>query len=345
MNRAWPAIFPIALLPPLIFHWLPLWRRNGIWFGVTVAPGYTDGPEARTVLHRFRIAIWLLALAAISVTVLGPPAIFPWALPAAMTLEIVGALAAFVHARRQTLPHALHPSPVRSVSLMAPPEGLPGGAAAALVPFAILGAGALYLYLNWSRIPERFPVHWGIDGSPDGWNGRTWQGVYTPLLLGAVHCGLMLLIALGVLRASPRGRVAANAAASAQLRRVMLQFLVAAVWGMALLLAVVSLAPLLPEHPLGNLPPILISFGLLALAIPFVWRLIRIGRTIGSGGDGTPDQCWKLGIFYFNPADAAIFVEKRFGIGYTCNFANRTTWLFLGLLFLFSLVPVLLRYL
>jgi uncharacterized membrane protein len=262
-----------------------------------------------------------------------------------MTLEVGGALAAFVYARRQTLPHAVRPSPVRSVSLTAPREGLPGGVAAVFVPFAILAAAALYLYLNWSCIPERFPVHWGIDGSPDRWSGRSWQGVYAPLLLGAVHSGLMLLIGLGILRASPRGRVAANAAATAQLRRVVLQFLIAAVWGMTLLLASVSLTPLLSERPLGNLPPILIALGLLALAIPFVWRLIRIGRTTGSGGDGTPDQCWKLGIFYFNPADPAIFVEKRFGIGYTCNFANRTTWLFGGLVLLFSLVPVLLRYL
>jgi len=344
MNRAWPAIFPIALLP-LIFHWMPLWRRNGIWFGVTVAPGYTDGPEARSVLHRFRIAIWLLALAAVTVTALGAPADFPWAFPAAMTLELAGALTAFAHARRRTLPHAVSPSPVRSASLTVAPEGLPGGFAAVLVPFAILGATALYLSLNWSRIAERFPVHWGIDGSPDRWSGRTWQGVYTPLLLGAAHCGLMLLIGLGILRFSPRGRVAANAAASAQFRRAILQFLVAAVWGMALLLAAVSLAPVLGESPLGNWPPILIALGLLALAIPFVWRLIRIGRTTGGGGDGTPDQCWKLGIFYFNPADAAIFVEKRFGIGYTINFGNRTTWLFGGLTLLFSLVPVLLRYL
>src|ERR1035441_10892906 len=74
MTHAWSTIFPIALLP-LIFHWMPLWRRNGIWFGVTVAPGYEDCPQARTVLHSYRIAIWLLALAAIAVTAFGPPAI------------------------------------------------------------------------------------------------------------------------------------------------------------------------------------------------------------------------------------------------------------------------------
>src|ERR1019366_4446389 len=116
MNRAWPAIFPIALLP-LIFHWMPLWRRNGIWFGVTVAPGYTDGPEARSVLHRFRIAIWLLALAAVTVTALGAPADFPWAFPAAMTLELAGALPPLAHARRQTPPHAASPTPPPSPPL------------------------------------------------------------------------------------------------------------------------------------------------------------------------------------------------------------------------------------
>jgi uncharacterized membrane protein len=163
--------------------------------------------------------------------------------------------------------------------------------------------------------------------------------------LGAVHCGVMLLIGLGILHASPRGRVPANAAATTQFRRAMLQFLVATVWGMAFLLAAVSLGRVFAERPFGNLPPLAISVALIALTIPFLWRIIRINRTIGGGGDGTPDECWKLGFFYCNPADPALFIEKRLGIGYTCNFGNPTTWLVLGLILLFSLVPVLLRYL
>ena len=342
MNRAWSAIIPIALLP-LIFHWMPLWRRNGIWFGVTVAPGYSDGSEARRVLQRFRIAIWVLALAAAGMAVLGAPAQFPWALAAAVTLEIGGALAAFAHARRQTLPHAVRPNPVRSASLTDAPERMPGGIFAMLVPFAILGAAAVYLYYYWDLIPQRFPIHWDGLGAPDRWAERSWKTVFTPLLEGAIQCGLMLLIGLGILRASPRGRVAANAAASAQFRRVMLQFLTAAVWGMALLLAAVALVPR-SGNSIGTLP-LLIMLGLFALALVFVVRIIGISRTIGSGGDGTPDECWKLGMLYFNPADPAIFVEKRFGVGYTCNFGNRMIWLFLGLIVVFSLIPLLLRYL
>jgi uncharacterized membrane protein len=342
MNRAWSAIIPIALLP-LIFHWMPLWRRNGIWFGVTVAPGYSDGSEARRVLQRFRIAIWILALAAAGLAVLCAPAQVPWALAAAVALEIGGALTAFAYAHRQTLPHAVRPNPVRSASLTDAPESLPGGIFAALVPFAILAAAAVYLYLNWDLIPQRFPVHWNVLGAPDRWADRSWRSVLAPLLLAAVHAGFMLLIAFGILRASPRGRVAANVAANAQFRRVMLQFLVAAVWGMSLTLAAVALAP--RSRNSLEILPLLLLLGLFALAIPFLVRLVRIGRSFRGGGDGTPDQCWKLGFLYFNPADPAIFVEKRLGIGYTCNFGNQAAWLFLGLLVLFSLVPILLRYL
>ena len=341
MNRAWYAIIPIALLP-LLFHWMPLWRPNGIWFGVTVAPGYADGPDARRVLQRFRIAIWVLALAAAGMAVLGAPAQVPWALAAAVTLEIGGALAAFAYARSQTLPHAVRPDAVRSASLTAATERMPGGIFAVLVPFAILAAAAVYLYLNWDLLPQRFPVHWDVLGGP-GWAERSWQSVFAPLLLGAVHAGFMFLIAFGILRASPRGRIAANAAANTQFRRVILQFLVAAVWGMALLVAAVALGPR-SRDSIETLTPLAI-LGLLALTIPFLVRLVLIGRKFRAGGDGTPDQCWKLGFLYINPADPAIFVEKRLGIGYTCNFGNQTAWVFLGLILLFSLIPVLLRYL
>jgi uncharacterized membrane protein len=42
------------------------------------------------------------------------------------------------------------------------------------------------------------------------------------------------------------------------------------------------------------------------------------------------DRSWKLGQFYFNPADPALFVEKRFGIGYTCNFGRPAAWVLIG---------------
>ncbi len=49
-----------------------------------------------------------------------------------------------------------------------------------------------------------------------------------------------------------------------------------------------------------------------------------------------------LAIFYYNPADPALWVEKRFGIGWTFNFGHPRAWFILGAILLFAAaVPVL----
>ena len=38
--------------------------------------------------------------------------------------------------------------------------------------------------------------------------------------------------------------------------------------------------------------------------------------------DRADKKYWKLGVFYLNKEDKALFVQKRFGIGMSFNFAN-----------------------
>ena len=45
------------------------------------------------------------------------------------------------------------------------------------------------------------------------------------------------------------------------------------------------------------------------------------------------DEHWKLGILYLNRDDASLFLPKRFGIGWTMNFAHPAAWaIILGLI-------------
>ena len=45
------------------------------------------------------------------------------------------------------------------------------------------------------------------------------------------------------------------------------------------------------------------------------------------------DEHWKLGVFYYNPDDASLFLPERFGIGWTMNWARPAVWaiMFAGL--------------
>ena len=313
MIPTWMAAVPVAVFP-LAMHWLPNWRRNGLWFSVTVAADYPRSEFARATLRGFRMTIWLLALAALALVLLAPATARGWTLPLAMGIEVAGLLMALEHARRRTLPHAVRPEAVRSVGLIESPERMPFGAAAPLVPLAMLGGAAVYVVFS-----------------------DTWRTAQTALWGGMLETAVMLLMGYGILRKSPRARVAANAEATVRFRRVLVEYMVVAAWAMAAILAAVAVY--------RKLPPLVLQVVFPALAIPYVWRLIRLGRGGGAGGDGTPDECWKLGVFYFNPEDPAIFVEKRFGIGYTCNLANRGAWMFAGLVLALSLSPLLLRYL
>jgi uncharacterized membrane protein len=53
---------------------------------------------------------------------------------------------------------------------------------------------------------------------------------------------------------------------------------------------------------------------------------------------------WRL--FYYNPDDPSLFVEKQFGYGLDMNFAHRSAWYLLLFLILFPtlvvVVPILL---
>jgi uncharacterized membrane protein len=330
MNGEAGALVGLVLLMAALLHWLPTWRRRGLWFSVTVAPGFDATPEAQAALRSYRTAVWGLSLVATGCAVAGTRLAVP-ALPEAGVLcQALGASVAYAVVRRRMLPFAVRASGVRSAAVSTDHEGLPGGAASVIVPLGMLTATALYLHANWQRLPERAPVHWGLDGTPNGWADRTWQGVYGPLVVCALISLFVILMAEAIIHASPRARVAGTEAWTTRFRRANLILLVAGVWGVSAMMSLFALMPLFTDvsrpSALVWMAPVVLVLSIL----PLVWQLVRVVKARDSGSDGTPDACWKFGLLYYNPHDSALMVEKRFGIGYTVNFGNRTLWWILG---------------
>jgi len=54
-----------------------------------------------------------------------------------------------------------------------------------------------------------------------------------------------------------------------------------------------------------------------------------------------PEEGWS-GPFYANPDDPALFVPKRYGIGYTLNFGNPLCWIVVALILAILSVPLIL---
>ncbi|HET9783601.1 MAG TPA: DUF5808 domain-containing protein, partial [Terriglobales bacterium] len=197
--------------------------------------------------------------------------------------------------------------------------------AAALGPFAILATAAAWLAAHWPQIPPRFPVHWNAAGAANGWAARSFWGVYGLLCLAAVVCAVLLLFAYATWHWSK----SPHARSSPQQRRATAFTCLATAYLLALVFGFAALMPLL-RRPERLVLPVVIAVPLVvAILLLIAWRVHPAGDEHRRRDH---DNHWVAGLFYYNPYDPAVMVPKRFGLGYTFNFANRRAWWMLGLL-------------
>lgn len=361
--------FVQILLVAAVFYLLPAWSRPEIYFAVTVPAGFRGTAAGRQIRDRYRR--WVAAGSALALVLVAAavPADSPGLMVAAAFLQIGLALGAFLGARRGVLPHAQAPAEVEAGTLppgadsqlgaeTGPgPEALPGGAAGLLGPFLLLGAMAAYLAWRWQEIPDRFISHWDDRWQPNGWMDKSVPVLFGPLVTGALLCAGLALLAWGLMRWSRRVHsTGPSARAETSRRRAVAGLVLAMSYLMALVFGAIGLVPFLQTPAAARAFTVALLAG--AVIVPVVllvaWFL-RHGKQFTASarqeeasvpaeapiGDRTPDACWKAGLFYYNPDDPALLVEKRFGIGYTFNFARPAAWWLLAALLLLPLVPLL----
>jgi uncharacterized membrane protein len=330
-------------LVALSSHLAPQLARRDIFFGVTVVPGFREGPIARSVARRYRREIWLLALVAAALVASSNAPL----LSAPMLLaQVLGASVAFAKARSALLPHAAAPATVREAEI-ASRGSLPGGLWGQLGPFAILLAAAAYVALHWDQVPARFPTHWNIAGRADGWTRKSIGGAYFSLWVGLVVCAVTWAKSYAVLHGARLPRVTGeDGQQNRRVRQLNLAVMLAMEYMVALLLAwTTGVAMFAADAGRLRLP---LALRIAPLAVIIAGSLaIRLTRRRASParppvGDTTPDRSWILGLLYYNRADPALFVEKRMGLGYTLNLGNGLSWLVVILAILALSVTVLL---
>jgi uncharacterized membrane protein len=312
--------FGIVVLVGFLLYVTPRVARPGMVFGVTVDPAFGASDAAQRVRRRYGLEI--MAHSAIALALM-----FALSSAAGVLWQVFGAAWAFANAHRSVMPFASRESPIREAGLEPHPEDSPLVTVVALAPLALLVLLALYARSHWDQIPDRFPIHIGLHG-PDRWVTRSPRAVYGLIALSASICALMLMTGYGLRHGSRRVAIdGAAAQAEARFRRIVNWLLVTVEYMMTGLAWVM----LFSSRDVAKI----FGIGMLFLTVSLVFALLRLGQggnrmaSGGPAGDRTPDACWKWGMIYINRDDPALFVEKRFGIGYTVNFGNRWSWIFL----------------
>lgn len=110
-------------------------------------------------------------------------------------------------------------------------------------------------------------------------------------------------------------------------------------YALTILFTVLQLSNIYPSMNSGNwLLPIFILFLCLVFGsvLIYTWKKRKLRVTyednvVAEVMDVDEDRYWKGGLIYVNRQDPSVFVEKRFGVGWTMNFANPRGYIVIGL--------------
>lgn len=321
---------------------LPAVTRPTLPLGVSVPASRLEEPVIRQAIRRYRIMIaiaWLLGIVLLVVLSATAP---PWALLLVVFLFIVFQLAAYVIARRMIVRAKRDGEwyagvPVRmagSVSVAAEPAPVPAGWAVASA--VLLGVVYIAGILLYPTLPSTVPVHWGVNGQPDRWADKSVWTVFGALLIGTVVvAGLFALSFLGrsvPIRPLPGADAATNARRDHEMRAAMSTLIGRLIFLISVSFSWTTLAPWLlgdvPDLRAGGAVVVVVLILLIIVLFVVRWRrlmrgdaaLVRAERAAHATVDAPDDdRFWKAGILYLNRDDPAVFVQRRFGIGWTVN--------------------------
>lgn len=124
--------------------------------------------------------------------------------------------------------------------------------------------------------------------------------------------------------------------------RAMLVIPIVVMWTVAIMFSLVALTPLILRNGQFPIPAFVLLLIPIAAVAASIWWVARASAEPDDlPADNTPDECWKWGQLYYNPNDPSLLVEKRFGLGYTLNFARWGSWVLLAAVLVLPLVVIL----
>ena len=186
-------------------------------------------------------------------------------------------------------------------------------------------------------MPNMIPTHWGPSGQADAFSPKTPFSAIALLLILLIMQGMMLGINVFTKQSGIKLNAAKRKASQVQqlsFRKYtswllfMISVLMTVLFGFLQLTTIhegLGSAALMLALPLGFSLIILIATAIYAFKIGQSGSRINVtveDESVTGITDIDDDKYWKAGIFYVNKNDPSIFVEKRFGVGWTLNFAN-----------------------
>ncbi|MGK4579171.1 DUF1648 domain-containing protein [Kitasatospora sp. HPMI-4] len=255
--------------------------------------------------------------------------------------------------RREDWYAGLRQAVVADTSLRTRPERFPWPWAVPSV--AVLAATAVAAAVRYPSMPDQLPMHYGDGGAVDRYAAKSVGTAFTPVFVQLALTALLVLVTWQVFRSRADLDPAGPAASAARHRRYIVRLAAA----LLVLTACADLTVLLAAWQVWDGDRTFAPLPVLAPTGAGLVAVLAVAIRTGQNGSRLPvpegeqdaedtgtgvvhrddDRYWRCGgLVYVNRQDPAVFVAKRFGIGWTVNFGNPRSLLPFGVFIGFILV-------
>lgn len=213
-----------------------------------------------------------------------------------------------------------------------------------LIPMILTFGLIIFTFMQYDKFPNQIPTHWGPNGQPDAFAAKSFGSVFSlPLMLLTLQT---MFLGINELTKKSGIKIRSTNMKASRIRQLRLRKYTS--WLLLVMSVLITILfsflqfTTLYADMVNDLFIMLVPLAFLFVTLMgTVLYAIKVGKVDSDldkeiifdkeddvvGAD--EDQYWKGGLIYVNKNDPSIFVEKRFGVGMTINFAHPIAYLVL----------------
>ncbi|CAM3737007.1 DUF1648 domain-containing protein [Cohnella lubricantis] len=331
------------LLSALVFSLTANYGLRALLFGVYVPEEERQLPSIAALRRRYQLRVWIaaaviFAAGAAWILAVNDEAALYTPLAALLQIAVCGAL--FFSSRREALRlkaergWGVEASGKRVAGLHSRLGNLTVSDKWFAVHGVVVAACVVCAIVFWDRIPDSLATHYGINGEPDRISNKSIGTVFLMNFFQLFLIGLFWFVQYSIraskLQLDPR-QPNRSLEKQRRFRKVNSAFLM----GFSLLLILffgVLQGFMIYEWPQQAMNIVLVAFLIVLIGSILVLVVYLSRKGLDPQPNTPPDERhWRAGgLFYYNPDDAALFVHKQFGVGWTFNMARPMAWVILS---------------
>ena len=215
-----------------------------------------------------------------------------------------------------------------------------------LIPLIISVLVGVYILANYNSIPDIIPTHWGANGEADAFANKSFIKI---LAIVGMMVGLGVIIYLASIY-SLKARVKLNANFIDNSKKTQLYCLNR--FGITFLFLnigfeVLFIDMLIATMNASSVSPFILGIATIIMILSCIYLTYLYYKSPNKSKNASysiddDDSLWILGSIYNNPNDPSVFVNKRFGAGWTINVGTTKGKIFFILPFIIIILSLFL---